>query len=211
MPDDNEPLPAALTAVVAELRREVPLRDAWHEQLQRELAAADRSAVEGSAADLADRRVAGAARVRSTRAWRITPVSALAAALVCMVAGAMLGDLARAPVSPERERPPATLATLPAAAAAEPAGPMAVRFAVMAPGVQRVSVVGDFNGWDADATPLTLASDGRTWTTLLPLSAGRHTYAFVIDGQIVRDPIAPADAEEDFGVPNSVLLVSSRK
>ncbi len=84
---------------------------------------------------------------------------------------------------------------------------IAVRFAIMAPGAQRVSLVGDFNRWDPSVTPLTLSRDGSTWTTMLPMQAGRHTYAFVIDGDVVPDPTAPMAADDDFGIPNSVILV----
>jgi hypothetical protein len=51
------------------------------------------------------------------------------------------------------------------------------------------------------------AGDGRTWEVQLPLAPGRHVYAFVVDGEVVADPAAPRAADEDFGVPNSVVLV----
>ena len=86
-----------------------------------------------------------------------------------------------------------------------------VRFAVMAAGAARVSLVGDFNGWDPDATPLRLASDGRTWVAMLPMREGRHTYAFVIDGEVVADPSAPRAADDDFGTPSSLMLVSNAR
>ncbi|BAH37999.1 hypothetical protein GAU_0957 [Gemmatimonas aurantiaca T-27] len=188
MPDNNEQMPPALEHAIAELRREVPVRDAWREHLHSELAQLEPPSVAANGRD-----------------WRITPLTGLAAAVGFMVVGAMLGDLTRSRRAPDEGARSTHLTTATSAAT------MGVRFAVMAPGVQRVSLVGDFNGWDADATPLVLSPDGSTWTTMLPLSAGRHTYAFVIDGQIVRDPVAPAEAEEDFGMPNSVVLVSSRE
>lgn len=96
-----------------------------------------------------------------------------------------------------------------AAVGAESTESIAVQFAVVARHARRVSLVGDFNGWNASRTPLVLTRDGMTWTTLVPLSRGRHTYAFVIDGDVVADPTAPASADDDFGVPNSLMLVGS--
>lgn len=127
----------------------------------------------------------------------------LAAALTCVVIGALGATI----VGDAR----GTSNSLASASTPETASDVGVRFAIVAPGVKRVSLVGDFNRWDAGAAPLQLARDGVTWTTTMPLSAGRHTYAFVIDGQVVADPAAPSAPENDFGVPNSILLVSSIK
>lgn len=96
-----------------------------------------------------------------------------------------------------------------AAVGAESTESIAVQFAVVARHARRVSLVGDFNGWNASRTPLALTRDGMTWTTLVPLARGRHTYAFVIDGDVVADPTAPASADDDFGIPNSLMLVGS--
>ena len=45
-------------------------------------------------------------------------------------------------------------------------------FAVWAPNAKRVSVVGDFNGWDANANPMQMQDDG-IWTTFI---AGAEQY-----------------------------------
>ena len=85
-----------------------------------------------------------------------------------------------------------------------------VRFVIAAPGAMRVSVVGDFNDWDADATPLApAASGGGVWTVEVPLAPGRHEYAFVVDGTDWRpDPAAPSTAAGEYGVSNSVVTVA---
>jgi len=71
-----------------------------------------------------------------------------------------------------------------------------------------VSLVGDFNGWDAKATPMkTLTPQGAYWSVTLPLSVGRHLYAFVVDSQWVTDQHAPLAPDDGFGRPNSVRLV----
>lgn len=85
-----------------------------------------------------------------------------------------------------------------------------MRFALVAPGASRVSLVGDFNQWDASATPMRQLGDGRLWLVEVPLPPGRHVYAFVVDGDVTPDPAAPRAGEEDFGVPSSVVLVGTR-
>ncbi len=72
----------------------------------------------------------------------------------------------------------------------------------------RVSVVGDFNDWDVDATPL--ARDANVWSVTLPMTQGRHVYAFVVDGtRWIADPRAPEAKDADFGRPASVVLVQA--
>jgi len=83
-----------------------------------------------------------------------------------------------------------------------------VQFMLVAPSATRVALVGEFNDWDAAATPMTRASGGA-WHVALPLARGRHVYAFVVDGNAwVADPQAPLAPERWFGARNSVLLVS---
>jgi hypothetical protein len=71
-----------------------------------------------------------------------------------------------------------------------------------------VSLVGDFNDWDAKANPMKKSvPQGAFWSVTLPLSAGRHLYAFVVDSQWVADQHAPLAPDDGFGRPNSVRLV----
>ncbi len=75
-----------------------------------------------------------------------------------------------------------------------------VRFALVAPAASRVTLVGDFNGWGPETTPLARADDS-TWTALLALNVGRHRYAFVVDDtQWVADPRAPRDSASRWSV-----------
>lgn len=84
--------------------------------------------------------------------------------------------------------------------------PGVVKFVFVAPTAQRVTLVGDFNQWNPDATPM--VRSGATWTVTLPLRAGRHLYSFVVDGtQWLPDPSAPLAPEDGFGHANSVVLV----
>jgi hypothetical protein len=100
---------------------------------------------------------------------------------------------------------------------AEPRPPLAatdtvIKFVLVAPHASTVAVVGDFNNWDAQATPMTRTPTGGTWSVAIPLRAGRHVYAFVVNGangstQWVADPTAPLAPEDGLGAPNSVVLV----
>jgi Carbohydrate-binding module 48 (Isoamylase N-terminal domain) len=86
------------------------------------------------------------------------------------------------------------------------AAPSFVQFVLVAPAASRVSLAGDFNAWDPDATPMT-RGDGGIWSVVLPLERGTFTYSYVIDGSAwTADPSAPA-SPDDFGRPSSVLYV----
>ncbi|HZI41224.1 MAG TPA: isoamylase early set domain-containing protein, partial [Gemmatimonadaceae bacterium] len=87
-----------------------------------------------------------------------------------------------------------------------------IKFVLVAPHASNVAVVGDFNDWDAKATPMTRTKTGGTWSVAIKLPAGRHVYAFVVNGangstQWVADPTAPLAPEDGLGAPNSVVLV----
>ena len=86
-----------------------------------------------------------------------------------------------------------------------------VQFVLVAPGASRVSLVGDFNDWNPEAMPLRRSARDGAWTAEVPLAAGRHIYAFVVDGRDwVPDPNAPLTPGDDFGAPNSVIMVGDR-
>ncbi len=82
-------------------------------------------------------------------------------------------------------------------------------FVVLAPRATRVSLVGDFNDWDAARTPMRrLGAGSAVWTTVVPLVPGRYRYAFLADGsRWLADPAAPLARDEEFGPPSSVLTV----
>jgi hypothetical protein len=82
-------------------------------------------------------------------------------------------------------------------------------FVVLAPRATRVSLVGDFNDWDAARTPMRrLGAGSAVWTTVVPLVPGRYRYAFLADGaRWLADPAAPLARDEEFDPPSSVLTV----
>ncbi|WP_461415054.1 isoamylase early set domain-containing protein [Gemmatimonas sp.] len=83
-----------------------------------------------------------------------------------------------------------------------------VRFEFTLPGTAReVALVGDFNAWNAEATPMQRDAAGTTWSTRIALEPGRHEYAFVVDGQRwVIDPLAPQVPDAGFGPTNAVVI-----
>ncbi len=75
---------------------------------------------------------------------------------------------------------------------------------------QRVSIVGEFNGWQKGKTPLTRLESGL-WTVTVPLTPGRHVYAFVLDDTlVVADPRAAKVRDADYGREGSVVMVFAR-
>ena len=147
----------------------------------------------------------GIAMPDARRALALTWPRAIAAALLCMVVGAatMLAFVSRTGAgSRATAAAPATLA------AAPPAG--TTRFVFVAPGARHVSLVGDFNLWDAQGMPMQRLAGTDAWAIDVALPPGRHVYAFVVDGDLTTDPAAPRAGGDDFGLPSSVVVVSPR-
>ncbi|MFL5382782.1 MAG: isoamylase early set domain-containing protein [Longimicrobiaceae bacterium] len=104
---------------------------------------------------------------------------------------------------------PASAPPAPGAAGAEPPAPAAhpVQFVLVAPEAARVSLAGDFNDWDRDATPLRRTGGNGVWSVVVPLPNGRYRYVFIVDGERwIADAAAARGPEDDFG-PSSVVLV----
>jgi len=77
-----------------------------------------------------------------------------------------------------------------------------------AAGATTLHVVGDFNDWDVSATPMSL--EQGVWSASLPITPGRHVYAFVVDGaRWIADPRTPQTKDADFGRPMSVVIVQA--
>ena len=80
-----------------------------------------------------------------------------------------------------------------------------VEFAMKRPTAKSVSLIGDFNGWNASAMPLA-REDGGRWEIVVPLPKGRHRYQFVVDGEPQPDPSNP-ETEDAGGREASVRSV----
>jgi predicted carbohydrate-binding protein with CBM48 len=192
MLDDDLEFEPALEHVVAVARRPVAMDPAAKRRLL-----------------VAVRAEARPARARARWTWltrarslRLSPVAGVALAAGLVGVGVLLGlDLASPRLvadmgpGPEQVRPRDAVRD-------------GVKFVLVAPQAARVSLVGDFNRWDPAATPMERTPTGGTWSVVVPLSAGRHEYAFVVDGkQWLPDPSAPLAPVDGLGAPNSVVLV----
>jgi hypothetical protein len=129
------------------------------------------------------------------RRWSFRPSMAIAASIAFIALGAAA---TYSLMSRRVERPPVAVAA---------AGEQQVRFTLVAPNAAKVTLVGDFNGWNASDLPMRRSANGQTWEVEVGLAPGRYTYSFVVDGHLARDPAAAETAHDDFGAPNSVLLV----
>jgi len=70
-----------------------------------------------------------------------------------------------------------------------------------------VFLVGDFNDWQTDASPMKRMADGSWWIQVT-LHPGHHRYYFLVNGEIQLDPKAQGVTRNDSGERVSVMAVS---
>jgi hypothetical protein len=160
----------------------------------------------------AERERARERRVRVARGWRIAGGGAFVAAAGLVAAVWLRTPQREAQVAPITRDTASALASVAAtgsrAVDARLAAYKYVQVVLRAPAARRVSVVGDFNEWDADSGAMSRDPATGLWSRTLALRPGRHVYAFVVDDSVwMRDPRSLVSADEDFGRPGSVLLV----
>ena len=144
------------------------------------------------------------ARLTTPRTVTVMPLTwGLLAASVALFA--VLGAMHFA-VDVDRAAKPIASALFPAQT--KPA-PQRVQFVLVAPDAKKVAVVGDFNGWDAQhAGYQAQHRGGGVWSVTAPVPVGHHRYSFVVDDSVwVADPTAPRVVDNDYGVPNSAIVV----
>ena len=84
-----------------------------------------------------------------------------------------------------------------------------VRFVFVDSGAASVALVGDFNEWTKGATELKRSGAPGVWAVSVALPAGRHEYAFIVNGsRWVADPLA-VKSSDDFGTESSVIRVGT--
>ncbi|NJB81794.1 isoamylase early set domain-containing protein [Wenyingzhuangia aestuarii] len=81
-----------------------------------------------------------------------------------------------------------------------------VTFAYTAPEVKELSLVGDFNEWDATATPLKKLKNG-TFKVVVDLDIDKsYEYKFIADGEYVNDSEPEALVFNEFANAENSLL-----
>ena len=135
---------------------------------------------------------------------RVRPASLAFAGMAAVVAIVWFND-------------PAQQDNNPTSAAATAARPVAngnqaviyVQFAFADKAAQSVTVAGDFNDWNAEATPLRDTDGDGIWTGLIALRPGMHKYMFVVNGERwVTDPEAESYVDDGFGMRNAVIAIT---
>lgn len=83
-----------------------------------------------------------------------------------------------------------------------------VRFTILAPGAKQVNLVGSFNGWGKNVTPMKIIDSSGVWLVDVPLKEGEHTFMYLIDGtRWVTPPLAEDFVTDSFGQVNGVVIV----
>lgn len=83
-----------------------------------------------------------------------------------------------------------------------------VRFTILAPGAKQVHLVGSFNGWGKNATPMKIMDSSGLYFVDVPLKEGEHTFMYLIDGtRWITPPLAEDFVTDGFGQANGVVIV----
>ena len=90
---------------------------------------------------------------------------------------------------------------------AKPQNLRGVNFICNAPQAQSVSLVGDFNHWNAHSHPMKQQPD-QAWFITVELKHGHHRYAFLVDGVLTLDPRAQGITRNDQNERVSLIPVS---
>lgn len=71
---------------------------------------------------------------------------------------------------------------------------------------EKVAVVGTFNDWNVEATPMT--REGDTWKATVSLKPGRHEYKFVINNtDWIADPSSKDSISDKYGSKSSIVEI----
>lgn len=84
-----------------------------------------------------------------------------------------------------------------------------VVFSLEAENASEVYLLGNFNEWDPQRTPMKRKGN-KKWTASLSLPAGEYEYKFMVDGQWVEDPMNERVRPNDFGTHNNIFNVSPK-
>ncbi|HDQ14847.1 MAG TPA: hypothetical protein ENN41_08545 [Sediminispirochaeta sp.] len=140
----------------------------------------------------------------TARSGRFSRLLATAAAAILLVATSVFLTLQ---VSEPGGRQEALISQEGGAPASE--NTIQVHLRLEAPQAERVSVVGDWNGWDPQAQRMHDENGDGVWELKIELDrSGEYQYQFIIDGQKwVPDPNSPLQVDDGFGGVNSILSI----
>ena len=195
MRDDTEGLDPQLEWIVTEARRPVAIDPAARERL-----------LEAIRLEPIPRRPSVFAWFTEPREFALRPIASMALAAGLVGIGVISATLLnRDGRQSTEEVPPLAVGNPPLP---DSVASRAIKFVLVAPEAGRVSLIGDFNQWDASATPLVRDEKNGTWTAFVTLRPGMHTYSFVLDGRhFVADPAAPMAPDDGYGHKSSVVIV----
>ena len=203
---------------MSEIERDHVLRRAVQtlQQLPGTDADAIRRVVEAAAAQrvmpAADEPVDVSAVVPSRRRpWRLAGFAGLVAA-AAIVGFFVRGRLARsAPSGSVGDECSSPGAPLVAAVNGEPdVRPIPQQFVFRSATARRVSVVGDFNEWNAARARMTREAAGDLWSVTISIAPGRHTYGFMVNDStftLDQDARVARTRDPDLGAEGSVVIV----
>jgi 1,4-alpha-glucan branching enzyme len=77
-----------------------------------------------------------------------------------------------------------------------------------APYAKEVSLMGNFNKWNAKTHPMKKNESG-VWKKTVMLQPGRYEYKLMVDGQWQNDPGNRQTCMNRFGTHNNIIVVSS--
>ena len=147
---------------------------------------------------------------RDRRRWRFAGFAGLVAA-AALVGFVVRGSVARQGTNAESPVvAPSPLLRPAANGMADALPPIAQQFVFRSASAHRVAVVGDFNRWSPAASPMTRSPGGDLWSVTIPITPGRHTYAFMVDDSVFTldpDTRAPRARDPDLGAEGSVVIV----
>ncbi|MCD6294915.1 MAG: glycogen-binding domain-containing protein [Deltaproteobacteria bacterium] len=75
-----------------------------------------------------------------------------------------------------------------------------------APDAETVSLMGDFNQWNAKKHPMKQVEHG-VWRKIIVVPPGRYEYRFMVDGRWRNDPANNQTRANCFGSTNNILGV----
>jgi hypothetical protein len=197
---NNDPDRAAIENIVRPLKEPVRLDDTFEVRVM--------SAVHASALAGIDAAHTKEREHTDSRWWNKSITIRFSALGGLAVAASIFGVIFLGATMLSRRSPSEVTAT--AATPVKPAGVQNVHFILVNGSARQVFLVGDFNGWSRKQTPLTRAANENAWTVSVPLTQGRHEYAFIVADENgehwVADPLTPV-VEDEFGTESSIVRV----